>query len=472
MKNFKIKFCLITLLGIMSCDNTLDLDPQDDLTSTVIFSNKSLALGAVNGMYSRAQGASVLSGTYDAMSEWQSDNVNFVGSFPTFNDIKIYNTFSDNSSTYAIWRRHYELINQANMVIKNIPLVPDTDGSFPQNERDDLVGQALFMRALAHFRLSQCFGVQYKQNPNGLSIPYQTLPFTGTITYPSRKTISEVYSLIEADLKIAELTIENLDRHKATASAAKALLARLYLYKEDWTNAANYANEVINLDNSSLSPNYSFYNSISNQEHVFVLSTSTGDGASDNSGDGGVSYSKLFNGIQFNGRGDCPFSQDLKNLFLATPGDLRFSATLTRTGTNAIAATDLFTRKYPNGSTNIDDPNVIRISEMFLIRAEANLRGGTLIGGNSPAVDASFTRLRAGLPAFAVVTLTDILDERRKEFCFEGLRRMDLLRNNLSLRPIGDINHSNSLPNQPKVIFPIPQRERDNNTNLVQNLGY
>jgi hypothetical protein len=132
----------------------------------------------------------------------------------------------------------------------------------------------------------------------------------------------------------------------------------------------------------------------------------------------------------------------------------------------------LFTTKYPNGTANTDDPNVLRVSEMYMIRAEANLRGNLTVGGVAPVADVNRIRTRAGLTPLVTVNLTEIIEERRKEFCFEGLRRMDLLRNNLPLRASDMANFAKSQPTADKVVFPIPQRERDNNPNLIQNTGY
>jgi hypothetical protein len=105
-------------------------------------------------MYSTLQSSNTLSGIPDTMSEWQADNVEFVGSFPTFDEIYAYNTLSDNTSILAVWNAHYLTINQANQIIKNVPLVPGAD--FTVARKNDLIGQARFVRALMHFKLSQC----------------------------------------------------------------------------------------------------------------------------------------------------------------------------------------------------------------------------------------------------------------------------------------------------------------------------
>lgn len=471
MKNIKFLFINLLLVGtFISCDKSLDLEPEDSLTPSVIFSNQTLAQSALEGMYSNCQQADALSGTFDAMTEWQSDNVNFVGSFPTFNEIKDYAILSANGSIANVWIDHYEVINNANVIIARVPNV--SDPNFIQADKDNMVGQAKFIRALMFFRLSQSFGVQLKQDPTGnqKSIPLALVPFEGNVLFPSRNTLNEVYNQIEADLLSAEMTITNTSKAKATAASAQALLARLYLYKENWSGAATYAQKVISTPGISMAANYSFYNAAS-PEHVFQLQNVAGDAQ----GGASPAYSSLFNPVLFGGRGDCPFSQDLKDLFLLKPTDLRYSITLTRSGNNAGNVLDLFTRKYPNG-TRTDDPNVLRVSEMHLIRCEANFKGGLSVGGIAPLVDLNRTAIRAGLSGanlYTVVNNQNILDERRKEFCFEGLRRMDLLRNNLPLRPATNAQFAKSAPNQPYVTFPIPQREIDINPALSpNNAGY
>jgi starch-binding outer membrane protein, SusD/RagB family len=437
MKNIEIKIIIsfFTLFSLNSCDNSLDLQPEDSLTPNVIFASESTTRGAVEGMYSQCQNSSALSGIYDSMMEWQSDNVEFSGSFPTFIDISNYTTLSNNGNIFTVWFQHYNVIDECNNIIKSTPGVPSSPtNQFTTIEKDDLIGQAKFIRALMYLRLSSCFGHQLQQNSGvaNLSVPIVLLPSNGVIGFPQRATLGAVHLQIENDLldAVAKILPANTNRNKATVGSAKALLARLYLYQERWSDAANYANQVINTTGFTFATNYTFYNTI-NPELIFQLQNIPVDAAT------AESFSNLYNGTEFNGRGDCPFSQDLKNLFLLEPTDIRYSATLTRNGNKFAGGVGLFTLKYPNAATRADDPNILRISEMFLIRSEANFRGSLSVGSSTPLQDLNRTRTRAGLPNLATVTLTAILNERRKEFCFEGLRRMDLLRNNLPLRSVG-----------------------------------
>ena len=100
---------------------------------------------------------------------------------------------------------------------------------------------------------------------------------------------------------------------------------------------------------------------------------------------------------------------------------------------------------------------------MYLIRAESNFRLVSVVGA-TPLADVNRIRNRAGLPSLLVVTLADILKERRLELSFEGFILHDAkrLQNNVGALPF----------NSNKLVYPIPDRERRVNPNLTQNPGY
>lgn len=465
MKN-KFLIVFIAFATLVSCSDKLEFPPEDQLTQDVSFSTEELALGVLAGAYSAAQQDDVLNGTPQLMGEWQSDNVDFVGSFPTFNDIKDYATLADNTSIFAVWDDSYETIGTANLVIRNVPLVDD-DG-FTQEERANAIAQAKFLRALVYFNISSWWAQPLQvSGGSNLSVPLVLEPFEGTIEYPSRATLNEVHAQIEQDLLEAIPDLDDADRTVATAGAAQALLARLYLYQERWAEAANYADQVIQKAAYSLAVDYTFYDTESS-EFIFTLINNADDGQ-----DSGQGFSGLTNPTP-EGRGDAPFSDDLIAAFEAEAGDQRYVAAggLTQMGTDALGAIRTFTTKFDDGITNADNAPVIRITEMYLTRAEANFNDGTNVG-DTPLNDINALRTRAGLPdLLAIASVDEILNERRKELCFEGHRRMDLLRNGLNLRRPGMDNEADSAPGQDKIIFPIPVNELDLNPNLVQNSGY
>jgi starch-binding outer membrane protein, SusD/RagB family len=463
-------------LGLTSCQSDLDVLPEDLTTREKAFQTEVGVKSYVTGMYGLAQQEGALNGVPQAIADYQSDNVTFRGSFPTLRDIRDYVTLSDNGNVFSIWDDHYEIISQANYIINKISTCPDSN--FDIDERNQAVGEAKFIRALMYLQLNNLFS-QPIQNAGsaGLSIPLITTVIEdaqlGTKAIP-RATIGQVYAQIENDLIDAATLITDFSRTRANSGAAKALLARVYLYQDKFGLAANLANDVINNSNFKLATNYTFYDSPANEEHVFTL-VNTPDDSQDGSGATGgapaVAFSNLYNSATDNGRGDCPFSTNLRTDFGTEPSDLRF--TLKKQDAGTTTTIRFFTTKYSDGQNLASDAAVIRISEMYLTRAEANFRNATSIG-DTPLNDVNKIRQRAGLSNLASVTLNQILTERRKELCFEGHRRMDLLRNNLPLRSVGLPQAAISAPGQNKVILPIPQREIDLSIGkvLVQNPGY
>lgn len=463
MKNRILTIILATGLMVVSCDSQLDLKPEDRLTQEVAFSNETTALGVLTGVYSAAQQDDVLNGTWQLGGDWQSDNIEFVGSFPTFNEVKNYTTLADNTSINALWDDSYETIGTANLVIKNVPLVEDPE--FTESERANAIAQAKFMRALIYFNLSNWYAQPIQVSGGTVpAVPLVLEPFElGEPSFPARATLNEVQAQIEQDLLEALPNLDDTDNSKATKGAAQALLARLYLYQDDFGQAADYANQAIQNSAYALATDFMFFNTVGD-EFFFTLVNTAADGQDSNEG-----FSGLTNPTP-DGRGDAPYSDNLLAAFAEEAGDLRFSA-LTQIGADALGTEREFSSKFPDGVTNTDNAPVLRVTEMYLTRAEANLRGGTSIG-DTPINDINALRQRAGLTDLVSVDLNQILIERRKELAFEGHRRMDLLRNGMNLRRDGMPNVAESAPGQDKVIFPIPVNELDLNENLVQNPGY
>ncbi len=455
----------------ISCDDQIDelSVPEDDVAGDLVFNSETGARAAVNGLYSKMQDPDVSNGNVQAMSEWQSDNVRFVGSFPTFVEVYTYNTLSNNTSINGIWRDSFETIAAANVAIENIPLVEDA--TFTDAERNQLLGEAKFVRAYVYAQLLDYFAQPYSLD-NGASsgLPIVDFVFDGTnndaFNALIRSTVSEVTQFIITDLTEAEGLLDDSSNAVASKGAAQAMLARIYLNMDDYANAADYATKVIDNGAYALASDYSFYNT-TDREWIFTLVNSSEDNGSTNEG-----FSGLFNPTETGARGDAPFSDYLIALFEEEATDLRYTD-LTQTGTDASGISDaLFTSKYPDGATKTDNAPLIRISEMYLTRAEANVKAGSSVG-DTPDNDVNKIRQRAGLSDLTGVTLDQVLDERRKELCFEGFRRMDLLRNKRSLRPTGDPQEALAAFGADKTIYPIPQNQIDQSEgSITQNPGY
>jgi len=460
IKSISILLSLIILIS--SCEERLELLPEDNTVNELVFSDESLALGAVIGIYNRAQQDDVLNGTLQFMTEWQSDNCAFEGTFSTFEEISNYSTLATNSSIFGVWDDNYETIGSANLVIDNIPEVPGVD--FTDEERSQAIAEARFMRALVYFNISTVFGqpLQVGNGRDNLSVPLVVSSELGQEI--PRATLGEVHDFIETELLAVIPVLETGTRSKANPGAARALLARLYLYQERWADAANFANQVIRDGFYALATDYTFFDQPASSEHIFTLINDEVNGQ-----DSGQGFSGLSN-PQPVGRGDVPFTQNLLDLYAEEPEDLRFT-TLNQEGPGAISPNAIFTSKFPEGVNNSDDAPVIRVTEMYLTRAEANFRAGTS-EGDTPLNDINALRSRAGLDDLTNLDLDIILNERRKELAFEGQRRMDLLRNGLDLRRTGQPQVGESSPGANRTIFPIPQQVRDLSPFIEQNTGY
>lgn len=475
MKNIKI-YNIVLLLAVAlvsSCEDELDIRSEDDVSPEIALSTPTTIEGLINGLYSQAQAADAFNGTPQVTAEFQADNAAFLGSFPTLRAILDYDTQADNTSINAIWFQNSDVIEASNFIINNLPEVELVDLS--EDVKNQYIGEARFLRALTMFNMSKYFGQPYQfADGESLSIPIILEDFRGEGVEDflgPRNTLNEVYAQIADDLDFAmanlpESYASNAEtRGRATSGAAKALLARLELYRENYTLAAELATEVIDSPLYTLATGYDFYGSALTSEDIFAIINSAIDGQ------GAIGYSDLTNPAP-EGRGDAPFSDNLIAAYEEEAGDLRFSE-LTQIGTDASGdTTAVFTTKFDEAAGNSDNARVIRITEMYLIRAEANLQAGTTIGA-TPLSDINTLRNRAGLDDLAAVTIDDILRERRKELAFEeGHRRIDLLRNERSLRREGMENVAQSEFGAPLTIFPIPTRELDLNPALEQNPGY
>ncbi|MBF8964839.1 RagB/SusD family nutrient uptake outer membrane protein [Pontibacter sp. FD36] len=466
-------------LGLFACEDKLnELRPEQDLTEESAFKNEAAAMSSLFGVYSTTQNYEIFGGLSHIIGDFHADNVQFIGSFPTLQEIQNFNIVGANSSIQALWQVHYRAITRANNVIAKVPTV--VDQGFTDAEKAQVVAEAKFIRALLYFQMSNFFSQPYQfSGGDNLSVPLVLDAFSGEITYPERATLNQVHAQIEKDLQEAIPALKNAAdfgdpseaRGRATVGAAQALLSRLYLYRENWSQAEQNARTVLNNGSYNLATDYSFYNA-NTSEDVFTIQNSAIDNGRTGSGGLASYYRPAANG----GRGDAAFSPE----FLASyeTGDKRLSS-LSSVGVGADGGTYTFTTKYPDAVNNADNAPIIRTTEVVLTLAEAIAKQATTVSGASESIQLlNRLRVRAGLAPYTVESFSNlnglveaILDERRKELAFEGLRRMDLLRYKKPLKTNGE-GASKAVFGGDLTILPIPQRELDINPSLVPNPGY
>jgi hypothetical protein len=297
-----------------------------------------------------------------------------------------------------------------------------------------------------------------------------------------RAPAAEVYSQIKADLMAAEAALSQnylapdgsttSERVRPNAGVAAALLARVYLYSGNYDSAEVEANNVINNSNYSLVMDLDSAFMVSNTEAIWQLE------APDNNfdaPDGGVFLLSAFGGPSSN----FPYilSDSLEYHF--EPGDLRKQHWTDSIAVNGDIYYYPFKYKYYyTGNAPVEYPTLIRLAEMYLVRAEARAQQGRLTGPTGALADLNAIRTRAGLGPSTAISQADVLAaimrERRFEFFTEyGHRWMDLKR---TVTLDGVMQTATFLKGgtwtSTDSLYPIPLKDISSDTKLMQNPGY
>jgi hypothetical protein len=320
-------------------------------------------------------------------------------------------------------------------------------------DKDRIQGEALFLRGLMYFELVKLYAKPYSAGniTTNLGLQIVTVPtVNGNVTAANlvaRSTVKETYDQILADLTAAKPLMADDYGVYAGTHAASAVLSRVYLQMEDFAKARDEAHAVITNSGTSLEAVYSkaFNNTSPSKEDIFVLPITAQDGVND--------MHTYWSIRAFGARaGDVEINQSHLDLYEAA--DLRLALFYDDGGTFYSGKWQLQYKYLP----------LIRLSEMYLTRAEANFRLGAVVGA-TPAEDILIIRNRAGLGA-SLLSLNNILLERRRELAHEGQRIHDVKR--LRQTVDGFAYDAN------KLVLPIPIREINavGPSILIQNPGY
>lgn len=380
--------------------------------------------------------------------------------------------FNENS-TSIIWTYCNYTIARANNVINN--LEGKESSEVTTQMINNLMAEAKFMRALSLFDLVITYAQPYTYAPESPGMPVVLVTENGK---PARETVATTYEQIVSDLKDAENNISDDYTRKDAADAAavvsksaiQALLSRVYLYMGKWQDAADYATKVINSGKYNLAYGDNYLSMFTASaapkggEIIFEMYGDTKNEYWDGSGWEQISYITNFGD---NGSSDVVANNDLINLYNAN--DLRMNLFQDYNG-------DWYTRKYEGkaGAATPKSNNVIilRLSEMYLNRAEA-IYNGAVVSGVTAQSDLNKITERAGTTTLSP-SKTTIFDERRRELAFEGHVAYDYARTGTSLRRTDYDGLSNKDIDFPSYrwALPIPKRELEANPNMTQNEGY
>lgn len=462
----------------------LEIDPQQQTAVNMVVIDLPSTRAAVMGTYSLLQSAAYYGRSMVILPEVLSDNLYI--SRRNSNRYTAYDQYiaaANDGTASGTWNILYRTIVNANIIISKGEQL-----SLPATETPELkhlIGEAYTLRALAHFDLMRLYALPYNATADASHIGIPVVINSGTskedVINPKRNTVKEGYTQVVADLQKAVALLPAAAPVGFTAAnkghighyAAKALLARVYLYMEDWANAETMATDVISGNKYTLLTNANYvsgatnFRTQNNSESIFevVYNTTSNLGT-----DALVAF--LLQGASY---GDGLATDDLYNKYTATDVRRGFMTKGKRSGSGGEDPAVII-NKYNNITTYEEGVKVIRLSEVYLIRAEARAKqtGKDALAAadlDVIAKRADITKPTTTATGAALQAL--ILEEERKEFAFEGHRLFDLTRNKQAFTKYRADGVTLPVANTSlRTILPIPLAEMNSNPNMVQNDAY
>jgi len=465
MKRITIKNMIVTtvlFLSLASCEKSfLELKPPTSLTPEFALATEADLQVALRGAYAGLKSTALYGRSLPVLGDIMADNtyqsVTNTNRYTAFN---AYNYTVTDGDVSGLWSASYSVILRANNIINS--KIPDNANVLQYK------GEAYAIRALAYFNLVRYFATPYTQDPTALGVPIVTV--YNPDLKPGRAKVSEVYDQINRDLTQATtLMTKFTNSSQFSKFAARALQAKVYLAMGDMANAKTAALDVITNSGFtavSSAAHAGYWAGVAPRtdkvETLFELSF---DAVANNAFDA-LAYIYLQSGNY----GDMLCSSELYAKFDAADVRKSLYATGTRGGLASV-----FVNKFTSFSGDHTDTKVIRMSEMYLIAAEASYPSNTA----DALKYVNEVTSRRGAPAIAssgAALLEDIILERRKELAFEGERYPDMQRLKRGITRSTDypaaarsIDFTNF-----RRLMPIPQGELDANSTIKtqQNPGW
>jgi starch-binding outer membrane protein, SusD/RagB family len=476
VNNIKLFLSTLAVASVLftSCSKVNDQQPYASLIPKDAFSNPDRIEKSAVGMYDALQNAEFLGGRVLIYSDIRGNDVNiasYFGNIPTFDML------SSNAIAFNCWSGGYRTVYESNFFSDNLK---ENESVIGAAAATSYYGEAKFIRALSYFYLVNTYAQTYtfKADASQPGVPLvlvaakdgaEALDPKNKIP---RNSVKEVYDQMIKDLTEAAAVLPVstgdgfADHGRATKGAAHALLARIYLYQQNWALARDYADSVLlSSADYSLDPTpasvFSSGNYQSSTERIFSVAMNSGDNPNTNNAIG-QHYGAT-------GRGDITISSaylTLPNFDTAT--DLRAKPLFSKVGST------FYTKKFFGASTVDAWVPVLRLAEIMLIKAEALARLNT--AAPDPEAITLLNEIRTRAKAATLTPLTqaalidNILTERRIELAFEGHGEFDFLRTHRSIPARGTTAAQEW--DSKYVIFPLPFQEIQRNPNMLQNDGY
>lgn len=482
MKKIYTLFLLIpAIIALSSCGNDwLDLNPTDKTETGMAITKLSDAQSALIGIYDRMQDYEYYGARMIYYGDVTGDDFQSNGDTKRCASFYRYAYTAENAPS-SLWSQPYKVIRFANNILSALEKLELKESE--RAEYNDVKGQALFLRAMAHFDITKVYGYPYTKD-NGAS--WGAAIITAPTTYndkPSRSSVADCYNkLILPDLIEASKLMygaQSATQGRVNRWCANLLLSRAYLYMGDNKNALATAIECIQgaekagyklVSNSDYAASWKGRFS---PETLFELVNSS----TDYPGNDGIAYLYWDKGYD-----DIILTQSFYDLLASDKNDVRLSLTTKGTKKPSSKKYNCYLLKYANDETSTTYSNIVlyRLAEAYLNAAEAAVK----LNDNNNAIKYLNPIVKRANPAKSVsgtVTLSQVLTERRKELCGEGHRMFDLLRNGLTIKRTGS-SHSKVLPDYAKeidldnyrIVLPVPKYEIDANPQIKeqQNPGW
>ena len=485
MKNIiKISFAAVLILATISCEKAVEKNPTHSATLENAFKSLDDFETSLSAAYTSMRGVGYYGRNQSVMADMMTDNlVQTPESLVNFIEMTDWAYTPQNVTIAETWLAGWSVINNANIIINNIDKFSSAAN---QTRINRIKGQAIAIRALAHFDLMKFFADNLDRNSTSAAIPYVTLSVlenSPASSKPSRLTVKEVYDAIYADIATVRTAFASIDRpiNPATTryyidlTGLNAIQARVALYAKDWPTAITASTAVINVLPLASRANFPLiWRDQSINEVAFASLFNSGEFPSRLAGD---VFSPALNRSQFEGD---------NNLFATINelNDVRFGVSVRRgyatTASPVRANSRLVVVKYLGKGTALDgvvDWKAFRTGEMYLIRAEARANSSQ----SALALDDLNTLRAARINGFVNGTesgaaLTAAIElERRKELFMEGHRWLDLKRTTRTINRgvvVAPTTQSTLATSNRSWVWPIPQGERDANPSMSQNAGY
>ncbi len=495
MKIFKISIIAAALLtSFSSCKDFLDVEPGNSVDAGTALNGASDARNRINGLSRLIASSNYYGRNFELYGEVKGGDLTVYSQGRGLDQLYSFNQDAETNNFSGFWSQIYYCIAQTNDVLDKIDQVATDSKAQYANAQ----GQLLTLRALFYFDLVRLYGKSYTQEKTSRGVPIVISPASYN-NKPARATVEEVYTQILKDLKTGQELLganKAIDNGYINYYANLAIQSRVYLTMADYENAYSRANEIIASGAYKLYENEkwgSSWASMYGSESIYELGINEGEA------DLGTSSLGYYLMRRTGGQGGMFYASDYYlNRMKEDNNDVRWAilgrdeSSATRMGAvyKNLGSVNTNTSLPLNslgdkGNTNNTAVNikVIRLSEIYLIAAEAALKKPAADPVKSAELLNAISKRSPNRPAFSSVTVNEdaILNEKSKELFGEGQRYWDMLRLNKKIT-FNDDFQGLTIKTRPKeidrtfdkAILPIPQAEINANPTLKeqQNPGY